>query len=170
MIPVVGEPFNLVGAGVYALEGDYVSAALDVAAMWPAGGQAATATKYGVKGTKAVAKQVEKKAAKELEEAAAKKAAKEAEEKAAKEAEEAAKKGGKNGDGGHVKGKKKLKCGDSGSYKDLKKKTGDGKFDRDHIPSKAALKARAEAMLGRELYSAASQSDRRCGGHDRDSA
>lgn len=70
MIPVVGEPFNLVGAGVYALEGDYVSAALDLAAMWPAGGQAATATKYGAKGTKVVVEQVDKKAAKEIEEQA----------------------------------------------------------------------------------------------------
>jgi hypothetical protein len=85
MIPVVGEPFNAVGAGVYALEGDYVSAALDVAAMWPAGGQAATAAKYGVEGGKAVVKEAEKKGAKKAEEAAVKK-------------------GGKNGDGGHVKG------------------------------------------------------------------
>lgn len=92
VIPVVGEPFNLIGAGVYVLEGDYVSAGLDLAAMWPAGGQAATVTKYGVKGGKAVVEQVEKKAAKE------------AEEQAAKQAEEAAaKRGGKNTDGGHVK-------------------------------------------------------------------
>lgn len=72
VIPVVGEPFNLIGAGVYVLEGDYVSAGLDLAAMWPAGGQAATVTKYGVKGGKVVVEQVEKKAAKEAEEQAAK--------------------------------------------------------------------------------------------------
>lgn len=37
------------------------------------------------------------------------------------------------------KPKKKMKCGDNGTYKDLKKTTGDNKYDRDHIPSKAAL-------------------------------
>ena len=57
---------------------------------------------------------------------------------------------GKNG--GHSKGKAKLKCGEGGNYKDLKTKTGDGKFDRDHIPSKSALKERAEQLnKGREL-------------------
>jgi len=44
------------------------------------------------------------------------------------------------------KPKKKLKCGEYGTYKDLKKKTGDNKFDRDHIPSKAALKAKAQEL------------------------
>jgi len=33
-----------------------------------------------------------------------------------------------------------LECGESGSYGDLKKKTGNNQFDRDHVPSKAALK------------------------------
>jgi len=68
LIPVVGEVANLAGAGIYALEGDYTSAALDLAAMWPAGGQAATAAKYGTKAAKKVggeaAQAVEKKAAK----------------------------------------------------------------------------------------------------------
>jgi hypothetical protein len=95
LIPVAGEVANLVGAGVYMLEGDKVSAALDLAAMWPAGGQAATAAKYGVKGGEAAAKQLEKKAAREAAEAAERKAAKEAEEAAAKKAEK---------EGGHVKG------------------------------------------------------------------
>ena len=45
------------GAGIYALEGDYASAALDLAAMWPAGGQAATAAKYGTKAAEKVAKE-----------------------------------------------------------------------------------------------------------------
>lgn len=39
--------------------------------------------------------------------------------------------------------KKNLKCGDNGTYKDLKKTTGENKYDRDHIPSKASLKKRA---------------------------
>jgi hypothetical protein len=47
-----------------------------------------------------------------------------------------------------------MKCGESGKYGDLKKKTGDGKFDRDHIPSKAALKARAEQLQGEPLSAA----------------
>lgn len=48
------------------------------------------------------------------------------------------------------KKKDKLKCGESGSYGDLKKKTGDGQFDRDHVPSKASLKLRAEKFGGGE--------------------
>ena len=47
-----------------------------------------------------------------------------------------------------------LKCGEKGKYGDLKKKTGDGKFDRDHIPSKAALKKRAEELKGDRLTAA----------------
>ncbi|OOS08342.1 hypothetical protein SAMN02745664_11655 [Moraxella cuniculi DSM 21768] len=50
-----------------------------------------------------------------------------------------------------VKPKPKLKCGQSGTYKDLKKSTGDNKYDRDHIPSKAALKKRAAELKGDEL-------------------
>ncbi|WP_223669845.1 PAAR-like domain-containing protein [Kangiella shandongensis] len=54
------------------------------------------------------------------------------------------------GDGKKKKGsKKKLKCGEKNSYKNLKKKTGGGKFDRDHVPSKAALKKRAEMILAK---------------------
>ncbi len=49
------------------------------------------------------------------------------------------------------KTKPKLKCGQSGTYKDLKKSTGDNKYDRDHIPSKAALKKRAEKLKGKPL-------------------
>ena len=57
---------------------------------------------------------------------------------------------GKNG----KKKKDKMECGESGSYGDLKKKTGQGEFDRDHVPSKAALKERAahpDVSGGREL-------------------
>lgn len=49
MIPVIGEPANLIGAGIYALEGDLVSAGMDLAAMWPAGGQGATVAKNAMK-------------------------------------------------------------------------------------------------------------------------
>jgi hypothetical protein len=51
------------------------------------------------------------------------------------------------------KQKEKMECGESGKYGDLKKKTGGGLFDRDHVPSKAALKefARRELNAGKEL-------------------
>jgi len=98
LIPVAGEAANAIGALVYLAEGDKISAAMDFAAMWPAGGQAATAAKYGRKAVGVAVEQAEKAAAKETAEAAAKRLAKEAEEasakKAAKEAEEKAAKGG----------------------------------------------------------------------------
>jgi hypothetical protein len=72
-------------------------------------------------------------------------------EKAADKAQDAKK--AEANSGGSKKGKGKLKCGDDGTYKDLKKKTAEGKFDRDHIPSKAALKEYAKTELngGRAL-------------------
>jgi hypothetical protein len=33
-----------------------------------------------------------------------------------------------------------MDCGEAGAYKELQKKTGEGKLDRDHVPSKSALK------------------------------
>ena len=45
----------------------------------------------------------------------------------------------------------KLKVGKVDTYKNLKKKTGDGTIDRDHIPSKAALIKRAEELKGKKL-------------------
>lgn len=53
-----------------------------------------------------------------------------------------------------VKKKKKLKCGEYGKYGKLKQKTGEGKLDRDHIPSKAALKTKAEEIKGAPLSKA----------------
>ncbi|MFT3818408.1 MAG: hypothetical protein QM750_12365 [Rubrivivax sp.] len=149
MIPVVGEVADGANALIYLAEGDAVNAALSAASMLPVGGQAATAAKWGKKGIDAVeaaakAEKTGKTAAKVEKEVAGQAAKKEAKEEAA---EVGGKKAGGNG-GGKDKGKKKLKCGESGKYGDLKKKTGDGKFDRDHIPSKAALKARAEELLG----------------------
>jgi hypothetical protein len=55
------------------------------------------------------------------------------------------------------KKKDKLKCGEKGKYGDLKKKTGEGKFDRDHVPSKAALKERARALRGGQKLCAKQQ-------------
>jgi hypothetical protein len=61
--------------------------------------------------------------------------------------------GGRKGKKAKKKKKKEMKCGENGKYGDLKKKTGKGKFDRDHVPSKAALKsfARKECNGGAEL-------------------
>ena len=46
-----------------------------------------------------------------------------------------------------VVGTGKLNCGEFGNYGDMLKKSGDNKFDRDHVPSKAALKKAAEKIL-----------------------
>jgi hypothetical protein len=45
----------------------------------------------------------------------------------------------------------KLEIGAVNTYKNAKKATGDGTIHRDHIPSKEALKQRAEEMKGRPL-------------------
>lgn len=148
MIPVVGEVADGANALIYLAEGDGVNAALSAASMLPVGGQAATAAKWGKKGVDAAqAAKAATKVEKEVVERAAKKEVKE------EAAETGGKKAGGNG-GGKDKGKKKLKCGEGGKFGDLKKKTGDGKFDRDHIPSKAALKARAEQLQGEPLSKA----------------
>ncbi len=47
MVPVLGEPLDLVNAGVSIARGDNVGAGLSIAAMLPVGGQAATAVKIG---------------------------------------------------------------------------------------------------------------------------
>ncbi len=155
LIPVAGEIADGVNAIIYTAEGDLISAGLSVAAMWPAGGQAATAAKIGRRAAKEIAeeateraaKEAAEKAAKELEEAAAKRIAKEAEEKAAKEAEEAAAKkanGGKGEkkDGGKVKGGPcdHLRQGSGkgpyrgGAHSKTSKPTNDGK-DSHHMPA-----------------------------------
>lgn len=46
-----------------------------------------------------------------------------------------------------IVGKGTMNCGDNGKYGDMQKKTGDGKLDRDHVPSKAALQKAAEKLL-----------------------
>ncbi|HWM58886.1 MAG TPA: DUF6531 domain-containing protein [Pseudonocardia sp.] len=56
LIPVVGEAADLVNAGWYALEGDYVMAGLSAAAAIPGLGYAATAGKLGVKGARVAGK------------------------------------------------------------------------------------------------------------------
>jgi hypothetical protein len=58
-----------------------------------------------------------------------------------------------------VKGKGKMNCGEDGNYGDLQKKTGDNKYDRDHIPSKAALQKAAQNILDDNPGLAAKLSD-----------
>jgi Domain of unknown function (DUF4150) len=41
-----------------------------------------------------------------------------------------------------------MKCGELNQYGEQKKKSGEGKFDRDHVPAKGALKAKAAKMQG----------------------
>jgi hypothetical protein len=45
-----------------------------------------------------------------------------------------------NADQASKKVRPPLDCGEAGPYKELQKKTGEGKYDRDHVPSKSALK------------------------------
>jgi hypothetical protein len=46
-----------------------------------------------------------------------------------------------------VVGNKTLNCGEDGSYGEMQKKTGNNKFDRDHVPSKAALQEAARNLI-----------------------
>jgi hypothetical protein len=46
-----------------------------------------------------------------------------------------------------IVGTKKMNCGDNGNYDDMLKKDGDGKLDRDHVPSKAALQEAARDLI-----------------------
>ena len=45
MVPVIGEPIDLINAGISAMRGDYVAAGLSLGAMIPVGGYAANAIK-----------------------------------------------------------------------------------------------------------------------------
>jgi uncharacterized Zn-binding protein involved in type VI secretion len=163
-VPGLGTITGAADAGIYAAEGDMVEAGMAAASMIP-GGKIVTAAGKVVKGAAGLAKgahaaEEAAKLAKEAEAAAnaaklgraeeAAKLQKIGDEAAEAKKAETASGTGKGKDGVKVKGKKKLKCGEYGKYGDLKKKTGDGKFDRDHIPSKAALKKRATSLLGKD--------------------
>jgi len=161
-VPALSVVTGAIDAGIYAAEGDYINAGLSAASMIPGGKVVTTAGKVISKGVKAIkgaeevaeaarlAKLAEEAAKLKKAEEAVAKAAKDAEKKATQEAEQAVKKR----EGGNVKGREKLKCGEFGKYGNLKNKTGEGKFDRDHIPSKAALKARAAKLKGDDLTKA----------------
>jgi hypothetical protein len=140
LVPVLGEVANGAGALIYLAEGDPVSAAFDAAAMWPAGGQAATGGKYAAKAATKAAKEAaqaaEKKLAKEAAEAAEKKALKEAEEKAAKKKAE---------EGGNVKRDCKALEGGipgakykGGKYSSVKKGGAERGQEAHHMPADAA--------------------------------
>lgn len=143
-------------AAIYAAEGNYVEAGLSVASMVPGGKVVTTAGKVAKRavglaqnaGTVAkVAKGVHEtremaKAASRLQKGAPLKKV----ESAVDTRRAAGKEPGKAKKNTTVKGRKKLKCGEQGSYADLKTKTGGGKFHRDHIPSKEALKQRARKL------------------------
>ena len=99
--PVLGAIPDLVNAGVYAAEGDYVQAGISAVAAIPFGGDAVAAGNIAVKAGKQVAKRLEKETVEQIEKRLAKEAAekleREAAAKAAKaEKEAAAKKGGKD--------------------------------------------------------------------------
>lgn len=141
LVPGFGEFADLANAGISAARGDYVGATLSLAAAIPFAGWGATAAK-GVKRGVDIAQTGAETGAK-----VGKEVAEETADQAGKHGDEVAEAGGKGGKGGKVKSKKKMKCGEYGRYGKQKQKTGEGKFDRDHIPSKAALKERAKTLL-----------------------
>lgn len=157
-IPGLGAIPDVLDAGVYALEGDAISAGLSLGAAVPFAGDAVKAGTIAGKAGKQFLKAAEKKVAKQAADTALKGAdevagavrqtekqrVKQVKEGAGEAATKGAKKEGK--DGAKVKKKGKLKCGEYGKYGALKKKTGGGKLDRDHVPSKAALKERATEL------------------------
>jgi hypothetical protein len=163
-IPGLGAVPDLLDAGVYALEGDMISAGLSAGAAVPFAGDAVKAGTLVGKAGKQVAKAAAERVAKEAAERAAKEAAekalkekleREAKEKIAREAAEKKTKqetgeavagSVKKGDGVKVKGKGKgpcdhLKKGDGsgpyrgGAHSETSKPLNDGK-DSHHMPAK----------------------------------
>ncbi|UXH38275.1 hypothetical protein [Pseudomonas promysalinigenes] len=160
LIPVFGEVADLANAGISLARGDYAGAASSLLSAVPFVGYLGTAGKVGKYGAKVVS-DASSKAAKETGEYAAKRVADKPSKDAAeehikdrlrRETNDATKAGtNKASPGAKGKGRKKLKCGEYGNFGELKKKIGKGKYDRDHIPSKAALKSRAEFLKGDKL-------------------
>lgn len=158
-IPGLGAVPDLLDAGVYALEGDMISAGLSAGAAVPFAGDAVKAGtivgKAGKQVAKAAAEKVAKEAAEKVAKETAERLAKEAAEKAAKEAAEkkitkeageAAAGGVKKGNGVKVKGKGKGPCDHlkkgkgegpyrGGAHSETSKPLNDGK-DSHHMPAK----------------------------------
>lgn len=165
MIPGVGAVPDLINAAISLMRGDFIGALFSAASAVPGAGDIAGAAKIAKNAEKYLqaVKVIEAKVLpklpagmrKQLEEYLAKVRSK-VDDLLKKEKPEAPPKKAKSkeNDGSKSAGKKKLKCGEYGRYGDLKKKTGEGKFDRDHIPSKAALKARAADLKGAPLTKA----------------
>lgn len=141
-IPGLGAVPDLLDAGVYALEGDMISAGLSAGAAVPFAGDAVKAGTIIGKAGKQVAKAAAEKVAKEAVEKVAKETAKK---KITKEAGEAAAGGVKKGDGVKVKGKGKGPCDHlkkgsgkgpyrGGAHSQTSKPKNDGK-DSHHMPA-----------------------------------
>jgi hypothetical protein len=157
-IPGLGAVPDLLDAGVYALEGDMISAGISAAASVPFAGDAVKAGTIIGKAGKQLAKETAERLAKEAAERAAKEAAEKtareaaeraareaAERKAKHEAGEASASSVKKGDGVKVKGKGKgpcdhLKKGNGkgpyrgGAHSETSKPKNDGK-DSHHMPA-----------------------------------
>jgi histone H3/H4 len=157
-IPGLGAVPDLLDAGVYALEGDMISAGISAAAAVPFAGDAVKAGTIIGKAGKQLAKETAERLAKEAAERAAKEAAEKtareaaeraareaAERKAKHEAGEASASSVKKGDGVKVKGKGKgpcdhLKKGNGkgpyrgGAHSETSKPKNDGK-DSHHMPA-----------------------------------
>jgi hypothetical protein len=103
LIPIIGEPANLIGAGIYVAEGRYVEAAMDVAAAVPGFGWGATGAKNATKLGGAVLEQAAKKGDDVAE--AIVKHGDDAAGAAGKQADDATAAAKKKEDGGNVKGK-----------------------------------------------------------------
>lgn len=141
LFPVLGEPANLLGAGIYLLEGDKVSAAMDIAAMWPAGGQASTVAKNAMKHGGEVLEQAVKKAD-DVGETLAKQGDNVAE-TTGKQADNATD-AGKKQNGGKIPQKPHKNCGKFGPLNTLETVA---ELERDHVPSGAALKKALTRMM-----------------------
>lgn len=142
LIPVVGEIADIANAGISLARGDYAGAALSLVSAIPFAGYVGTAGKVGRHAAKAT-EEVSGKATKEVVE---KRARKEVSEKAERKSQAVVAGGGKKerAPGGQSKAKKPLDCGQKGTYGQLSSFDAAGvRMERDHIPPKAALVARA---------------------------
>lgn len=153
LIEGLGIIADLLNAAISALRGDFVGAGASALGALPLIGTAATSAKLAQRGADVAdevvgAGQAAAKQADEVAEAGAKQAD-EAGEAGAKQGDEAGQPAANKAEdknNAQVKKKKKLLCGDRGSFRDLKRKSGDNQFDRDHVPAKATLIARAEKL------------------------
>lgn len=165
LIPGAGAPADVINGLISAARGDWLGAGLSLLGVVPIAGEAAVAAKIAKNSeryTAAVRKVadevlphlpegVQRKLRDVIEKAEAK-----IDELAGKEAkpkpkpDEAPKAKDEGDDGFKAKPKPKPKCGQTGPYKDRHDHDNAG-FNWDHVPSKAALLKRAEALLGDRL-------------------